>query len=157
MLQHLSTRLRSSTDSKFQMAPPLTPQAKRIIYPFNSHTNNLPPTDFRYRDRLPVPSSVVNDDPLTLSGPDDPRSEIVNKLNDARVSWVAMECSWRQLTENSSDPHDTLIVITVSKLPLVTRQIQCMLHEIYDLSGGSYPVHKIYNNMYRLNNGSELT
>jgi len=137
-----STLLRLSTDSRFQMAPQTSPA--RVIYPFNPHTktaNNLPKMGFFLHEDpdntpLPIRSFVVDDHHPIVPRWRDVARQIMDKLDQAGLKWVAVECfQRRQLTQKSSTHDDTSVVITVQELTLETDHLQPLLHEIHVLSG----------------------
>ncbi|KAL2008708.1 hypothetical protein VTN00DRAFT_6902 [Thermoascus crustaceus] len=141
-----SIRLRPSTDSKFQMAWP-TPPPRRVIYPFNPHTktiNNLPTIDPGFDPEpnvLPAPilSFVVDANHPIVPCWRDVARQTIDKLDQAGLKWVAVECfQRRQLTEKSTTHDDTSIVIIVQELSLDPERLQGVLREIHELSGNLF-------------------
>lgn len=139
-----SIRLRPSTDSKSQMEWPTPPPPRRAIYPFNPHTktvNDLPTIDPGFDpepNMLPAPilSFVVDANHPIVPRWRDVARQTIEKLDQAELRWVAVECfQRRQVTERSTTHDDTFIVITVQELSLDPERLQGLLREIHELSG----------------------
>ncbi|KAL2001028.1 hypothetical protein VTN02DRAFT_2320 [Thermoascus thermophilus] len=134
-----SIRLRPSTaDSKAQMEwPTPPPPPRRAIYPFNPHTKTV--NDLPTLPPAPILSFVVDARHPIVPRWRDVARQTIEKLDQAALRWVAIECfQRRQGTQRSTSHDDTSIVITVQALSLDRERLQGLLREIHELSGNLF-------------------
>lgn len=117
-----------------------------IQYPWDRHTkreDEMPivgsPMDLRSSEIAEVHTFKIDDDHPIVARWEEVALEIITKLRQANLPWVAVECfNRRQLDDESRNRDNSTIVITLSQLPARTESLDRLLEEIHVLSGTSF-------------------